>query len=69
MKWSFPDGFENRAKTGQSAVANGREYQIAPNGEKWKATVKQGGKTTVLVEAGSFGAAYNAITKRNKEAS
>src|ERR1700739_1705470 len=46
----FPEGFENKDKTGQTAVAGDREYALLPDGEAWKATVKQGGKTTTLAE-------------------
>ncbi len=34
----------------------------------WTATVKRGGKTTVLVDGGSFGKCYNAVVSHNKAA-
>ena len=68
LRWVFPEGFENKDKTGQTAVAGDREYALLPDGEAWKATVKQDDKTTTLAE-GKFGKCYNAITAHNKAAS
>ncbi len=68
LRWVFPEGFAERPKTGQTAVAGDREYAMLPDGEAWKATVKQDGKTTTLAE-GKFGKCYNAITAHNKAAS
>ena len=69
LRWVFPEGIENKLATGQTAVSADTEYAIKPAAEgKWQATAERGGKTTVLVEAGSFGAAYNACIKHNKSA-
>jgi hypothetical protein len=66
LRWVFPSGFENRAKSGQTATSGDREYALKPGADgQWRATVKQGGKTTVLAE-GAKGAAYAAIVAHAK---
>jgi hypothetical protein len=68
LAWQFSQGFEERGKTGQTATSGDREYALKPTADgKWRATVKQGGKTTVLAEGGK-GAAYTAIVKHNQGA-
>jgi hypothetical protein len=59
LKWSFPEGYDKRGETGQSAPFGGGELAIAPYGEKWTATYTRSGKQTVLAE-GAFGKCYAA---------
>lgn len=66
LRWTI--GTEHADGKEQTATAEDRTYEITNEGDKqWNATVTvDGGTTTVLVEAGSFGRAYNAVTKHNK---
>lgn len=60
---------ERTPKGVESSATNGdREYEIRGSGDAWTATVKVGRKTTVLVEGGSYGKGYNAVTAHNKAA-
>jgi hypothetical protein len=49
-------------------TADGREYRIMRNGDAFKATVKVGGKTTVLAEGVSGNAAWQKCVAHNRSA-
>jgi hypothetical protein len=68
LRWSFPDGYDNRATTGQSASFNGGELAMKPHSGKWKATYTKSGKETVLAENVGAGAAYSACIAYSKGA-
>lgn len=67
LRWKL---LGERTKKGveSSATAGDREYEVTGADDAWKAVVKQGGKTTVLAEGGSYGKAYTAVTAHNKAA-
>jgi hypothetical protein len=66
LRWKL---LGERTKKGvESATAGDREYEVTGADDAWKAVVKQGGKTTVLAEGGSYGKAYTAVTTHNKAA-
>jgi hypothetical protein len=60
LRWQFPDGFDNRQTTGQTASFDGGELAMKPHDGTWKATFSKGGKTTVLAENCSAAKAYAA---------
>ncbi|WP_273736551.1 hypothetical protein [Mycolicibacterium septicum] len=67
LRWVVEGGDRSMAgKVGQTASVEGHDYAIEKNGEKWNATVTVGKKTTVLVDAGSFAASYNACVQHNR---
>ena len=58
VKWTYPEGRDERLTTGQDGVLGGATYQIRPVDGGWKATVKVDGKTTVLGDKVSHQSAY-----------
>ena len=68
LRWQFPDGYANRATTGQTATAGDATYAMTPGeGGKWKATVTRGGKTETLGDGVRRGAAYRLCVEANKK--
>ena len=69
LRWSYPEGRANRKGNPQTGVLGDAEYGITPTGDgKWKATVKRGGKTTVLGDAVAHGKAYRLCVEAAKGA-
>ena len=68
LKWSFPEGFEKRGETGQSAALGGGELAMRPVDGGWTATFTKDGNVTVLLDKGARGAAYRACTQHAKGA-
>jgi hypothetical protein len=68
LKWSFPEGFEKRGETGQSAAFGGGELAMRPVDGGWRATFTKDGNVTVLLEKGARGAAYRTCTQYAKGA-
>ena len=65
LRWTIVEEFAKGKH--QTATVGDRTYAITRAGDGWKATVKKGGKTTVLVQ-GTFGRAYTACVADNKAA-
>jgi hypothetical protein len=68
LKWQFPEGFEKRGETGQSAALGGGELAMRPVDGGWTATFTKDGNVTVLLDKGARGAAYRACTQHAKGA-
>ena len=69
LKWIFPEGYDKRGETGQTATAaDGTEYAIQPSGEKWRAVAKRGGKTETLGDGVGFAKAYALCVAAAKKA-
>ena len=66
LRWQVEGDDRSQAgKVGQTASVDGHTYAITGKDKAWKATVKVGGRTTVLAE-GSFAAAYRACVEHNR---
>ena len=65
LRWTLAEP-KNGKPVEQHAESEGHEYRIERNGDQWRATHTYDGTKTVLVELGSFGKCYNAITKHNR---
>jgi hypothetical protein len=66
LRWTTVAEYANGKH--QTAEADGRAYAIVQAGDGgYKATCKSKGKTAVLA-TGSFGVAYNAVVRHNREA-
>jgi len=68
LMWQFPEGFEKRGETGQSAALGGGELAMRPVDGGWTATFTKDGNVTVLLDKGARGAAYRACTQHAKGA-
>ena len=62
LRWAIEGERDSKGR----APATAGDYAITGGGDVWTATVKRGGKTTVLVDGGSFGKCYNAVVSHNK---
>ena len=60
LRWQFPSGFAERAKTGQTASFDGGELAMKPGEKGWTATFTKGGTETVLAEGVGAAKAYTA---------
>jgi hypothetical protein len=66
LRWQVEG--EPGTATPATATRGDRKYAIGRDGDAWKATVKVGTKTTVLVAGGTFARCYAACTAHNKAA-
>jgi hypothetical protein len=66
LRWSYPEGRDNRAGNPQTAVRGEHSYAITGADKAWKATHTYKGKTTVLAEGVSKMTAYNKVVAHNK---
>jgi len=60
LRWQFPSGFAERAKTGQTASFDGGELAMKPGEKGWTAIFTKGGTETVLAEGVGAAKAYTA---------
>ena len=68
LRWQFPSGFAERAKTGQTASFDGGELAMKPGEKGWTATFTKGGTETVLAEGVGAAKAYAACVQFAKGA-
>jgi len=68
LKWAFPDGYANRATTGQTAEANGGLYALAPGENGWCASFTRNGKTQMLATDTSAAKCYAACVTHHRTA-
>ena len=68
LRWQFPSGFAERAKTGQTASFDGGELAMKPGEKGWTATFTKGGTETVLAEGVGAAKAYAACVSYAKGA-
>jgi len=66
LRWAFPDGFDKRQRTGQTASFDGGELAMKPADGKWTATYTKDGTETVLAEGVGAAKAYAACVEHAK---
>jgi hypothetical protein len=62
LRWAIEGERDSKGR----APATAGNYAITGSADVWRATVKAGNKTVVLVDGGSFGKCYNACVADNK---